>query len=172
MTTIGVTLELPDPWATDLQQYRLRLGDASGEGIPAHITLLGPVDVEPLLMDEVLAHLGKVAANQCGFSIRLRGTDSFRPLSPVVFVHVDEGRDGCAALAEAVRSGPLGVDTEFPYHPHVTIAYDVDDVVLDRAHRELADFSCAFAVDHLRVYELHEVRGWMPLADIPLREGF
>ncbi len=171
MTTIGITLELPDPWATDLQQYRLSLGDTSGEGIPAHITLLGPVDVVPELLDDVLGHLAKVVAAQGCFSVRLQGADSFRPVSPVVFVHVEEGGESCAALAEAVRSGPLGFDWEYPYHAHVTIAHGVEDSVLDRAEREFAGFGCEFTVDHIRVYHHQADEGWLPLTDLPLFAG-
>ncbi len=170
MTTIGVTLEVPDPWASELQRYRLGLGDTSGEGIPAHITLLGPVDVEREMMPDVLSHLEKVATRHGSFSVGLRGTGSFRPVSRVVFIRVAEGADGCAALAEAVRTGPLGFDSEFSYHPHVTIAHDVADEVLDRAAREHSDFECSFAVDHLRVYHYAPRAGWVPLADLPLSE--
>ena len=168
MTTIGVTLEVPDPWATELQRYRVGLGDASGEGIPAHITLLGPVDVERELLPDVLSHLEKVATGHGTFPVRLSGTGSFRPVSPVVFVHVAAGGDGCAELAEAVRTGPLGVDSDFPYHPHVTIANDVADEILDRAADDHAGFECSFTVDHLRVYHYVPDVGWVPLADLPL----
>ena len=36
-------------------------------------------------------------------------------------------------VAEEIRSGPLDHDTRFPYHPHVTLAQDVDDIALDLA---------------------------------------
>ena len=44
------------------------------------------------------------------------------------------------ALAWSVGRGPLDIEREFPYHPHVTIAHHLADDVLDRAFAELADF--------------------------------
>ena len=44
-----------------------------------------------------------------------------------------EGAADCADLAEEIRSGPLDHEARFPYHPHVTLAQDVDDIALDLA---------------------------------------
>ena len=44
-----------------------------------------------------------------------------------------EGASDCTDLAEEIRSGPLDHETRFPYHPHVTLAQDVDDIALDLA---------------------------------------
>jgi len=44
-----------------------------------------------------------------------------------------EGADACIDIAEEIRSGPLDHETRFPYHPHVTLAQDVDDIALDLA---------------------------------------
>ena len=41
--------------------------------------------------------------------------------------------DHLRAIAEEIRSGPLDHEARFPYHPHVTLAQDVDDVALDLA---------------------------------------
>ena len=65
--------------------------------------------------------------------MRLRGTDTFRPLSPVVYVHLVEGADVCDELQERVRSGPVVRDLQFPYHPHVTVAHGIPEEAMDRA---------------------------------------
>ena len=75
----------------------------------------------------VCAHLARAASAVPPFDIHLRGTGTFRPVSPVVFVTLAEGISGCEVLADAVRQGPLEVDLHFPYHPHVTIAHHLDD---------------------------------------------
>ena len=75
--------------------------------------------------------------------MRLRGTGTFRPVSPVVFVTVAEGISQCEALADAVRRGPLETDLLFPYHPHVTVAHHLDDDVMDQAFDELAASSAS-----------------------------
>ena len=63
----------------------------------------------------------------------MSGTDSFRPISNVAFMTLTEGANACTDIAEEIRSGPLDHEARFPYHPHVTLAQDVDDVALDLA---------------------------------------
>ncbi len=64
--------------------------------------------------------------------------------------------------------GPLDVDLDYPYHPHVTVAHHLDDELLDRAFDELADFECQFDVDEFHLYEHDEAAGWQPTHDFPL----
>ena len=168
MTRIGVSIAVPDPWGADLQDYRINLGDPHAAGIPTHITLMPPVDVDSADLPAILDHLAAAAAGTTTFPVRLRGTGTFRPVSPVVFVNVVEGIWGCELLAAAVRTGPLGVDVEFPYHPHVTVAHHLEDSLLDRAFDEMASFDCRFTVDHFWIYEHREGDGWTPAKDFAL----
>ena len=45
MPTIGVAVAIPEPWATQLQDYRTAVGDATATMIPTHITLVPPTEV-------------------------------------------------------------------------------------------------------------------------------
>ena len=163
MTTIGVSVAVPDPWGSDLQEYRVDLGDPTAAGIPTHITLLPPIDVDDVLLPSIDRHLETVASATCPFVTHLRGTGSFRPVSPVVFINVVQGISSCEVLASAVRQGPLAIDAQFPYHPHVTVAHHLGDELLDRAFEELAPFDCRFTVDQISLYEHHDDRGWRPV---------
>ncbi len=40
MSTIGVAIAVPEPWAGELQRYRASFGDPLAEAIPTHITLV------------------------------------------------------------------------------------------------------------------------------------
>ena len=100
--------------------------------------------------------------------MRLRGTGTFRPVSPVVFVTVAEGISQCEALADAVRRGPLETELLFPYHPHVTVAHHLEDEVMDRAFDELAGFECIFDADRFHLYAHDPGRGWQPTREFPL----
>lgn len=162
MPTIGVAIAIPEPWATELQDYRTSVGDTTAAQIPTHITLIPPADVDEDGLDAVADHLAGVAAAVEPFDIHLRGTGTFRPVSPVVFVTLAEGISACELLADAVRQGPLAVDLDFPYHPHVTIAHHLDDASLDRAFDELAAFDCRFAVDAFSLYVHDQHAGWQP----------
>ena len=169
--TIGVAVAIPEPWATQLQDYRARLGDATASMIPTHITLVPPTEVDGDALDDIEAHLESVAATVDAFQVHLRGTGSFRPVSPVVFVAVVEGISSCEQLASAVRRGPLEVDLSFPYHPHVTVAHDLPEAALDRAFEELAEFDCSFEVDDFHLYVHDEQDGWRPTRDFALRSA-
>lgn len=168
MTTIGVAVAVPEPWGKQLREYRLALGDTTAAGIPTHITLMPPFEVEPAQLAAVEEHLGEAAANNSAFKIHMRGTGTFRPVSPVVFVVVVEGISACEQLAFSVRRGPLGADLQFPYHPHVTVAHHLDDDLLDRAFTELAGFDCEFWADHFSLYVHDADAGWQTSRDFAL----
>ena len=168
MPTIGVALAIPEPWASQLQDYRTAIGDTTATMIPTHITLVPPTEVGDEDLVEIEKHLAEVAADSGRFGVHLRGTGTFRPVSPVVFVTVAEGISSCEQLANAVRRGPLAVEIAFPYHPHVTVAHHLADDLLDRAFEELADFECHFEVDHFHLYVHDEQAGWQPTRDFRL----
>jgi 2'-5' RNA ligase len=168
VATIGVAVSVPDPWGSQLQQYRVALGDPGAAGIPTHITLLPPIDVEDQVLPVIEAHLREVAASVGVFTVQLRGTGTFRPVSPVVFVNVVQGIAGCEQLAAGVRRGPLAVEAVFPYHPHVTVAHGLSDDLLDRAFEELAGFDCQFPVDGVTLYVHRDGDGWTAHQHLPL----
>lgn len=160
MPTIGVAVAIPEPWATQLQDYRTAIGDTTATQIPTHVTLVPPTDVDDV--PEVEEHLAAMAPGRAAFRMHLRGTGTFRPVSPVVFVNVVEGISSCEQLAAAVRTGPLEVELDFPYHPHVTVAHHLDDEALDRAFADLADFECEFEVTDFHLYLHDREAGWQP----------
>lgn len=167
MPVIGVAIAIPEPWATELYDYRLRIGDPTAAGVPSHITLIPPTEVEGDLgaIEEQLAH---AAAQVAPFDVHLRGTATFRPVSPVVFVSLAEGISQCEQLADEVRRGPLAVELDYPYHPHVTVAHHLDDPTLDRAFEELAGFECRFGVSEFHLYVHHDEEGWRATRTFPL----
>jgi 2'-5' RNA ligase len=162
VTTIGVAIAVPEPWGAQLQDYRASLGDVTAQGIPTHITLMPPFEVEPGDVPAIEKHLAEAAASSTPFRIHLRGTGTFRPVSPVVFVTVVRGISSCEQLAFAIRTGPLTTNLEFPYHPHVTVAHHLDDERLDQAFEDLADFECQFDADHFSLYVHDTDAGWQP----------
>ena len=160
MPTIGVSIAVPEPWGSRLQDFRVANGDDQGASIPSHITLVPPLEVDGGWMLDVERHLAEVAADAAPYRIHLRGSGTFRPVSPVVFVSLAEGISQTEQLAASCRRGPLRVELTYPYHPHVTVAHLDDDVMLDRAFDELAGFDCAFAVSEFHLYVHDDHLGW------------
>lgn len=159
MPTIGVTIAVPEPWRTQLYAYR-GVWDPEGARIPPHITLLPPTDIEESYLPEVVRHLGAIALTTAPFEVHLAGTETFRPVSPVVFLAVAGGVESLGALAAEVVRGPLGLELRYPYHPHVTVAHDVPEEALDQAVAELNDFDAVFTVAEIRLSVL-SADGWV-----------
>lgn len=168
MTAIGVAIAVPEPGGAQLQEYRTALGDTTAGGIPTHITLMPPFEVGPDQMPVVEQHLAEASAHNSSFKIHLRGTGTFRPISPVVFVVVVQGISQCEQLAFSVRRGPLATDLQFPYHPHVTVAHHLDDELLGTAFTDLSGFECEFEADHFSLYVHDTEMGWQPTRDFAL----
>jgi len=168
---IGVAITVPQPYSATLQAARGRFGDPAAPSIPPHITLLGPTAVEPGDLAAVERHLEEVASHYRPFVLRLRGTGTFRPVSPVVFVQVVEGIAGCEALERHIRTGPLEQGLRFNYHPHVTVAHEVPDAALDLAFVELSRFDATFVVHAFHSYEYGDDEVWRPVRDFPLTGG-
>ncbi len=162
MTTIGVAIPIPDPYGAELRQHRADFGDPMAASVPTHVTLLPPTEIDDAMLEQIDKHLLAVAARYPRFKIRLRGTGTFRPVSPVVFVTLVEGISSCEVLQSLVRSGPLDVPLRFPYHPHVTVAHDLDKDGLDTAFQVLGDYDCSFEVAAFSRYEHGEDGVWRP----------
>lgn len=165
---IGVSITVPEPYGTALQEARARVGDPAAPYIRPHITLVGPTVVARHQLGTVEQHLASVAAQHRPFVVHLRGTGSFRPVSPVVFVQVVEGIAMCEQLEAGVRSRQLEQELRFHYHPHVTVAHGLGEADLDRAFDELADFEARFVVHEIHAYE-HGADGvWRPVGSYAL----
>lgn len=164
--TIGVAIAIPEPFGSELQSWREKFGDPLARAIPTHVTLLPPTVVAAAALSEIEEHLRGVAETCEPFEIHLRGTGTFRPSSPVVFVTLAEGIAGCETLEAQVRSGPLAHRAlEFLYHPHVTVAHDISDAALTRAFDKLAQYEARFAVWGFSLYEHGADAVWRPLRD-------
>lgn len=169
--TVGVAVGIPEPWAQQLQQARADFGDPLAWDIPVHITLLPPTVVPRANLEEISVHLAQVALKLSSFSVELDGTDTFRPVSPVVFVRVVSGVQACDELQARIRTGPLRRNLSFPYHPHITVAHHLGDDALDRALTSLTDFRAEFTVGGFGLFE-HGADGvWRQQRRFPFGDG-
>jgi 2'-5' RNA ligase len=165
-TTIGIAIDIPEPWGSQLTSRRAEAGDPQAAVVPAHVTLLGPTEVEAADLAAIADSLAEVAAGYPPFRLLLRGTGTFRPLTEVVFVAVAAGISECEQLNAAIQN-IAGIEraARFPYHPHVTVAQDVPSAQLDAAFRDLAVFKAGFAVDGFTLFEHGPDGRWRPRRD-------
>lgn len=167
-STVGVAISIPEPFASELRSWRLRVGDPQAELVPPHVTLLPPTEVATDRIAAVEEHLRAVAGGHQPFEMRLSGTGTFRPVSQVVFVVVSAGIAQCELLERDVRSGPLTRTVAFPYHPHVTVAHDVPAVRLAAAYEGLGGYRAGFCVTVFTMFEQGRDGVWQRRRDFVL----
>ncbi len=166
-STIGVSIAVPEPYGRLLQEARAGFGDPAAYAIPTHVTLLPPTEIDSGDLPALRRHLAKVAAAGRPFPMRLDGTDTFRPLSPVVYVHLADGTRECTELQGEVRSGPVVRELQFPYHPHVTVAHGIAEEAMDRAYAALADFKATWTATGFALYEQGGDGVWRKMREYP-----
>ncbi|MFI1013726.1 2'-5' RNA ligase family protein [Streptomyces sp. NPDC020965] len=171
--TLGVSIAVPEPYGSLLQERRAGFGDPAAYGIPTHVTLLPPTEADPALLPAIEAHLTELAMTGRPFPMRLCGTGTFRPISPVVFIQIVEGAAACSWLQKRVRdaSGPLTRELQFSYHPHVTVAHGIAEEAMDRAYEELADFEAAWTCASFALYEQGADGVWRKLHEYAFGGG-
>ncbi|MCW2602477.1 MAG: 2-5 ligase [Pseudonocardiales bacterium] len=165
---LGVSIAIPQPHAATLARWREKAGDPQAHLVPPHVTLLPPTIVDAEQVAGIEAHLSDAAKAVEPFAMHLSGTGTFRPVSQVVFVQVAAGLAECELLETRVRSGPIGRDLAFPYHPHVTVAQDVDATSLDFVYDGLSDFIARFGVRSFTMFERGTDGSWLPRRAFPL----
>ncbi|MFD5517747.1 2'-5' RNA ligase family protein [Streptomyces sp. NPDC127066] len=165
--TIGVSIAVPEPHGSLLQERRAGFGDPAACCIPTHVTLLPPTEVEESALPAIETHLVEVAAAGRPFPMLLSGTGTFRPLSPVVYVRVAEGAEACTWLQKQVRdvSGPVARELQFPYHPHVTVAHGIDDEAMDHAFEALSGYEAGWSCTGFALYEQGADGVWRKLRE-------
>lgn len=169
--TLGVSITVPEPYAAELTHWRVRVGDPLANLVEPHITLIPPTAIPVAQLPDVLDRLRWHAARHHDFTLHLRGTGTFRPISDVVFVTVSQGISACEILADDLRFGPLEVPLQFPYHPHVTVAHNVAEGYLDEAYEGLENFRANLVVDQVAVHRQNDNGSWDRIATYPLAKG-
>jgi 2'-5' RNA ligase len=162
---IGVAIGIPEPYGRELQGWREQLGDPNAKRIVPHVTLLPPTPLDSAALPDVEEHLRRIAAAESTFEITLRGSATFQPVSPVVFVPLVQGIAECERLESQVRSGPLARELRFPYHPHVTVAHDLPPDALRRAFDALRTYEACFRVWGFTLFEQDTDGTWRPQRD-------
>jgi len=155
--SLGVIISMPPALAAELSAWRELFGGPEVAAIPPHITLVSGRATGTWA--DAAEHVRSVARSGAPFEVSLRGTGTFAPISPVVFLNLVEGVDSCLELHERLLEGPVEHLLDFDFHPHLTVAHDLDAGTMARAEREMADFSADFQVATIGLYD-YSHGGW------------
>nr|WP_278258945.1 hypothetical protein [Nocardioides convexus] len=140
MPVIGVAIAIPEPWATE----SLRLPAADRRPHRGRRTEPHHADPADLGRGGPERDRGAGSPTRPPRSRPSRCTCAARPPSGPSRRWSSSawprGSRSASRLAGEVRRGPLAVDLDYPYHPHVTVAHHLDDPTLDRAFEEPGGF--------------------------------
>ncbi len=163
---LGVALLLDPPGSLEVDGLRRALGDTALGAVPAHVTLVPPVNVRAEDLGLALQVLRRAASDQSGpIAVELGPVTTFLPASPVVYLAVGgPDLDRLARLRQAVVAGPMLRPDHWPWVPHVTLADDAPADRIEAALAALFSYRAATVFDRVVLLEEREHR-WQPLAD-------
>jgi 2'-5' RNA ligase len=164
---LGVALLVPQPVATEVDGLRRALGDGARARIPAHLTLVPPVNVAADALPDAVEVLRAAARATRPFGLRLGPATTFAPVTPVVYLAVDGDVDALRTLRDRVFVAPLSRPLTRPFVPHVTVADDMDPARIPAATAALADFVVDVQVEAVHLLEEGGGRVWQPIAEAP-----
>lgn len=167
---LGVALLVPPPFAEEVDGLRRALGDGSLGRIPAHLTLVPPVNVNRERLPAALRVLRDAARATRPFALSTGAPATFLPDNPVLYLPVDGGASDVTALRDRVFRAPLARAITWPFVPHVTIADEAAPERIAAAQVALADYRFPATFDRVHLLEQGEGRVWRPIADAAFEE--
>ena len=159
-----MALLVPPPLDGEIDGLRRALGDGALGRIPAHLTLVPPVNVREDRLGEARAVLRRAATATRPFTLSLGPPATFLPDNPTLHLAVSDDTV-VRALRERVFVDPLARSLTWPFVPHVTLADEARPDRIEAALTALADYRVD--VTFSRVHLLREGPGriWAPIAD-------
>jgi 2'-5' RNA ligase len=163
---LGVALLLPPVTAAEVDGLRRALGDGALGRIPAHVTLVPPVNVREDRLGEALAVLRRAAAATRPFTVALGPPATFLPDNPTIHLAVAE-EGPVRAVRDRVFVDPLARALTWPFVPHVTLADEAAPERIAAALVALADYRVEVTFDRAHLLREGPGRVWAPIADAP-----
>lgn len=149
--TLGVVIPVPQPQRETLRAWRREFGGADTEVIAPHITLVSGSYLNT--WEKAAAQVRQVAGQTANFTVQLGAARTFRPASEVVYLPLLDGAEECWALHRGLLSDALRHESNFAYHPHLTIAQNVAPDQLDAAQAALRGIDLSFAVESIQLFD-------------------
>ncbi|KSU66652.1 2'-5' RNA ligase family protein [Arthrobacter sp. NIO-1057] len=149
--TLGVVIPVPVPHRETLRAWREEYGGESTAPIAPHITLVSGSYLHS--WEKAAAQVRQVAGSTHCFTVQLGAARTFRPASEVVYLPLLSGAEECWKLHRELLSDALRHESEFAYHPHLTIAQNVPAAQLDAAQADLKDVQITFEVESIELFD-------------------
>ena len=166
---LGVALLLPGPLSAEVDGLRRAVGDGSLHRIPAHLTLVPPVNVAEDRLPQALNVLRRAASATRPVTLQLGPPRTFLPDSPVLYLAVDGDVAEVHALRWRVLREPLARTTSWPFVPHVTLADSTSPEIIEAAIAALGRYRVEVRLDRVHLLREGAGRVWEPVAEAPMR---
>ena len=167
----ALVIYLPPPLGSFLDDLRLEM--VPGCNPHAHVSVLPPRPL-PLAPEDGIAESRRIVAGFPPFDIELGRIEVF-PETEVIYISVEGGTEQLRQLHAALNQGALAFEEPFEYHPHVTLAQELEagqaEPLLDLATRRWREFpgERTFRAERAVFVRNTHGRHWIDLADGPLQ---
>lgn len=170
INSFALVTYIPEPLAGFLDRLRQEL--VPNCFLRAHVTILPP---RPLSSDPEPAweSIRKLATQFAPFEIQLGNIDLL-PVSDVIYVRIAAGGEAMQRMHDAMSTGPLAYQEEFPYHPHVTLGQELKpdevDELLHVARRRWSEcpFPKTFRAEKIVFVQRTRQNQWVDLGECQL----
>ena len=161
---------VPQPLGGFIQRIRQEI--QSGCTTRSHLTFLPPrLLATPL--EQIRRQLEEGLQSQNAFRVELSDVQVF-PVSNAIHLTLSAGLVETIKIHEVLHRNGLTCEESFAYHPHVTLAQDLDPrnvpAAMDLAKIRWQEYSESreFPIDHVTLVQ-HKPEGWITLAEFALR---
>ena len=166
---LGVVLPVPETAAPEIDGLRRALGDGALGRIPAHLTLVPPVNVPVSNLEDAFSLLHSAATDRAPIRATLGPPTTFWPVTPVVYLPVaDDDLAAVTSVRDAVFRPPLSRPLTHDFVPHVTLADEVAPERIGPAVAALADYQVEVVFDRITILQEGAGHRWTPLFDAVL----
>ncbi len=164
---LGVALLVPPPLDVEIDALRRAVGDGTYGRVPAHLTLVPPVNVNVGRLDDALRVLREAAARTRPFRVSLGPPTTFLPDNPVLYLPVTAGDEAVQAVRDRVFVDPLARPLTWPFVAHVTVADECSPERIVAAQEALAGYTTDMEIGRVHLLQEGAGRVWGPIADFP-----
>lgn len=170
INSFSLVAYVPQPLAGFIERFRQEV--QPGSKGRSHLTFLPPRPLE-IPLDQIRRELEAGLRNQPAFRVTLGEVRVF-PVSEAVHLSLGAGWAEAKRIHEILHRGGLCCQELFDYHPHVTLAHDLDPAavvaVADLAKRRWQEYSGTrdFLVDHVTLVQNTLENVWTNLGEFSL----
>jgi 2'-5' RNA ligase len=170
INSFSLVAYVPEPLAGFIE--RLRQEIQPGCKGRSHLTFLPPRPLD-ISLEQIRSQLEAGLRSQPAFRVELCEVWVF-PVSEAVHLSVGAGWTEAKRIHEVLHRGDLSCKEQFDYHPHVTLAHDLDPAnvaaVAELAKRRWQEYSGVhdFRVDHVTLVQNTIENEWTNLGEFSL----